>query len=67
LLLWQEYKEREPDGFQYSWFCDCYRAWLGRQDLVMWQHHRSGEQCFIDYAGMTAPVVNGALKLTHCR
>ena len=27
LLLWQEYKEREPDGFQYSWFCDCYRAW----------------------------------------
>ncbi len=20
----QEYKEREPDGFQYSWFCDCY-------------------------------------------
>ncbi|MBU2720989.1 IS21 family transposase, partial [Acidithiobacillus ferridurans] len=29
LLLWQEYKEREPDGFQYSWFCDCYRAWLG--------------------------------------
>ena len=27
LLLWQKYKEREPDGFQYSWFCHCYRAW----------------------------------------
>ena len=58
LLLWQEYKEREPDGFQYSWFCDCYRAWLGRQDLVMRQHHRPGEQCFIDYAGMTVPVTD---------
>ena len=20
-LLWQEYKERHPDGMQYSWFC----------------------------------------------
>ena len=58
LLLWQEYKERESDGFQYSWFCDCYRAWLGRQDLVMRQHHRPGEQCFIDYAGMTVPVTD---------
>lgn len=21
-LLWQEYKAANPDGFQYSWFCD---------------------------------------------
>ena len=25
MLLWQEYKEMTPDGFQYSHFCDLYR------------------------------------------
>ena len=25
-LLWQEYKEQHPDGYQYSWFCQHYRA-----------------------------------------
>ena len=25
MLLWQEYKERQPDGYQYSYFCDLYR------------------------------------------
>ena len=25
-LLWQEYKETHPEGLQYSWFCDQYRA-----------------------------------------
>jgi hypothetical protein len=22
-LLWQEYRAQHPDGFGYSWFCDC--------------------------------------------
>lgn len=26
-LLWEEYKALHPDGLQYSWFCDRYRAW----------------------------------------
>jgi len=26
-LLWQEYKEQHPDGYQYSWFCQNYRDW----------------------------------------
>ena len=57
-LLWQEYKEVHPDGYQYSRFCDLYRAWRGRRDLVMRQDHRAGEKLFIDYAGQTAPVVD---------
>ncbi len=32
-LLWQEYRERHPAGYQYSWFCEQYRHWLGRRDL----------------------------------
>jgi transposase len=58
LLLWQEYKAVTPDGLQYSSFCEAYRKWAGRLDVVMRQHHRAGETLFVDYAGQTMPVVN---------
>ncbi len=57
-LLWQEYRETHPNGYQYSWFCDHYRAWQGKLDVVMRQNHRAGEKLFIDYAGQTMPVVD---------
>ena len=56
-LLWQEYKETHAEGLQYSRFCEQYRAWAGKLDLVMRQEHRAGEKLFIDYAGQTVPVV----------
>ncbi|UCD83007.1 MAG: IS21 family transposase [Desulfobacterales bacterium] len=56
MLLWQEYKEQHPDGYQYSQFCHWYRQWAGRIDPVMRQEHRAGEKMFVDYAGMTVPV-----------
>ena len=27
-LLWYEYKQANPDGYQYSQFCNLYRAWV---------------------------------------
>ena len=57
-LLWQEYKAAHPDGLQYSRFCDRYRAWAERLDVVMRQTHRAGEKLFVDYAGHTVPVVD---------
>ncbi len=57
-LLWQEYRERHPEGYQYSWFCEQYRAWQGQLDVVMRQDHRAGEKLFVDYAGQTVPVVD---------
>ena len=57
-LLWEEYKSTHPNGFQYSWFCQRYRAYAGKLDLVMRQTHRAGETMFVDYAGQTVPVVN---------
>ena len=56
-LLWQEYKEQHPDGYQYSWFCQHYRAWSARLDVVMRHEHRAGEKLFVDYAGQTREVV----------
>ena len=57
-LLWQEYKAIHPEGLQYSRFCEQYREWAGKLDLVMRQEHRAGEKLFIDYAGQTMPVVD---------
>ncbi len=54
-LLWQEYRETHPQGYQYSWFCEHYRAWQGKLDMVMRQDHRAGEKLFVDYAGHTVP------------
>lgn len=59
-LLWQEYKERYPEGMHYSWFCEQYSKWRGKRDLVMRQNHRIGEKMFIDYAGKTMPIVDAS-------
>ena len=56
MLLWQEYKEIHPQGYQYSQFCHRYRQWAAKIDPVMRQEHRAGEKMFVDYAGQTIPV-----------
>jgi transposase len=57
-LLWQEYRLSQPQGFQYSWFCEHYRLWAAKIDVVMRQEHRAGEKLFVDYAGQTAPIID---------
>jgi transposase len=57
-LLWQEYKQAHPNGYQYSSFCRHYQTWAGSLDLAMRQNHRAGEKLFVDYAGQTVPVVD---------
>jgi transposase len=56
MLLWQEYKELYPNGYQTSQFCHLYRQWAKQLDPVMRQEHRAGEKMFVDYAGMTVAV-----------
>jgi transposase len=60
MLLWQEYKEVTPDGFQYSHFCDLYRDWHKRLDISMRQLHIAGEKLFVDYCGQTLPIVDAS-------
>ena len=59
-LLWEEYRATYPEGFGYSWFCEHYRAFAGKVDVVMRQTHRAGEATFVDYAGHTVGVVDRA-------
>ncbi len=48
--LWLEYKEKHPDGYQYSQYCELYRRWRKKLDYCMRQEHRAGEKVFIDYS-----------------
>jgi transposase len=57
-LLWEEYKQANPLGYAYSWYCELYREWQRRLDVVLRQEHRAGEKTFVDYAGQTVPVTN---------
>jgi transposase len=57
-LLWQEYKEIYPDGYEYSWFCRSYKEWSGKIDVTMRFNHRAGEKLFVDYAGYTIPIID---------
>src|SRR5664280_1130495 len=57
-LLHMEYKERQPDGYQYTQFCRHYRAWQRHLDVVMRQEHRAGEKLFVDFAGQTIPITD---------
>ena len=45
--LWIEYKERYPDGYQYTQFCEYYCRWRKKLDYCMRQEHRGGEKLFI--------------------
>ncbi len=65
--LWVEYKERTPEGYQYTQYCEHYRRWLGKLDYVMRQEHRAGEKLFVDYATGLSVVDprTGELSDTH--
>lgn len=58
-LLWEEYVQTSAGPtYQYSRFCDLYRAFAKGLKRSMRQVHRAGEKLFIDYAGDTVPIVD---------
>lgn len=60
-LLWQEYRAEHPhEGLEYSAFCERYRRWRQRLDVVMRQEHAAGDKLFVDYAGMKMPIIDPA-------
>src|SRR5258708_12970339 len=55
-LLWEEYRQANPDGYRYSRFCYLYQRWRSKLDVVLRQEHKAGEKMFVDWAGATIPV-----------
>jgi len=59
-LLWFEYKGKQPDGYEYSQFCELFRQWSKRLDVTLRQEHKAGEKLFVDFAGKGIEVINSA-------
>ncbi len=57
-LLWQEYREQSPDGYQYSAFCLHYRTFASALPVTLRQSHVPGERLFVDYSGQTVSVID---------
>jgi transposase len=62
MLLWEEYRAEysEHQTYGYSQFCENYRRFAKRLKRSMRQIHRGGEKLFIDFAGPTVPLADGA-------
>ncbi len=67
-LLWYEYKQQNPDGYQYSYFSEQYRKYLKKLDPVFRNHYRAGEKMFVDFAGQTVDIISidtGEISLAY--
>lgn len=50
-LLWQEYKEKHPDGYQYSRFNTYLNKYLGTHKATLHIEQKPGDKFYIDFAG----------------
>ena len=64
-LLWEEYKETHPDGYQYSQFCHWFHEKRKTLDRSFRQIHRFGEKLFTDFAGHIIPIQDATTGSTH--
>ncbi len=58
-LLWEEYKQRQPEGFSYSRFCHHYRMWESKLKAGMHIEHKAGDLLYVDFTGKKMHWVNG--------
>jgi transposase len=64
-LLWYEYKQQNPEGYQYSYFSQQYREHLKRLHPVFRHRYRAGEKMFVDFAGQTVDIVSSDTGEIH--
>src|ERR1700732_3841069 len=65
MVLWEEYRETQPDGYGYSRFCDLFREFERRLSPVMCQHHVAGDKVFVDYSGKRIAIVEPGTGVVH--
>lgn len=64
-LLWQEYKELHPNGYACSQFKEHYYRYKRKLNPSMRQTYIPGEKLFIDYSGLTVPIVDSRTGEIH--
>lgn len=53
MLLWEEYKSKNPDGLMYTQYCQRYRDFKKSNQITMHKEHKAGEDMEVDWAGKT--------------
>jgi transposase len=48
-VLWEEYRQENPDGYGYSHFCELMRKYRKTVNYSMRQEHKAGEKTFVDF------------------
>ncbi len=57
-LIWEEYHRTHPDGYGHTQFWEYYRRFCAQLDPALRQAHPAGERMFVDWAGLTIPLVD---------
>jgi len=57
-LLWYEYKQQYPEGYQHTQFSELYRRWAKTLDVSLRQEYLAGEKMFVDFAGKNIPIID---------
>lgn len=57
-LLWEEYRETYPEGYEYTQFRILYNRFKKKLNPSMRQVHIAGDKVFVDYSGLTMPIYN---------
>ena len=58
MLLWEEYKEKHPDGIMYTQFCERYRKFKKDNKISLHKEHKAGKEMEVDWAGGTLTYVD---------
>ncbi len=65
LKLWEEYIEKNPDGYQQTSWYHYYNLWKKRSHPSMRMEHKAGDKMFVDFAGERLKIIDrvtGELK-----
>jgi transposase len=57
-MLWEEYRQQEPDSYGKTQFYQRYRTWANKLHPTLRQEHKAGEKVFVDWAGKKPEVVD---------
>lgn len=57
-ILWEEYKEKNPQGIMYSRFCYHFNKWLKNTDSYMPVNHIAGDKLYVDHTGKKLRIID---------
>jgi len=57
-MLYEEYRQKYPDGYGISRFCDYLTQYQSANNIVMHLEHKAGDKLYIDFAGKRLSLID---------